>query len=327
MNRRHFLNAALSSSAYATVVVTAPCLLGQSQGSSPAPQGTPNLIATMQSAGATTPIKTTKLRDTVFLLQGVGGNMVAQTGPDGKLLIDSSVATAASQLKQALGLLGPQTLELLINTHWHFDHTDGNAALHNEGTLILAHENTRLRMSRPQRLDVLNLNFPPAPNSALPQQVFQDRSHMFFNGDEIRMVHFDPAHTDSDIYILFKNANVLHAGDIWFNGFYPLIDDSSGGRIDGMIRASSELISLSDTETKIIPGHGPLGDKAGLMAYRDMLVTVRDRVEGLKRGGRSLQEAVAARPTSDLDAKWGKGSMKPDVFVQQVYKTLPDGRA
>ena len=246
----------------------------------------------MQSAGATTPIKTTKLRDTVFLLQGVGGNMVAQTGPDGKLLIDSSVATAASQLKQALGLLGPQTLELLINTHWHFDHTDGNAALHNEGTLILAHENTRLRMSRPQRLDVLNLDFPPAPNSALPQ-----------------------------------NANVLHAGDIWFNGFYPLIDDSSGGRIDGMIRASSELISLSDTETKIIPGHGPLGDKAGLMAYRDMLVTVRDRVEGLKRGGRSLQEAVAARPTSDLDAKWGKGSMKPDVFVQQVYKTLPDGRA
>ena len=281
----------------------------------------------MQSAGATTPIKTTKLRDTVFLLQGVGGNMVAQTGPDGKLLIDSSVATAASLLKQALGLLGPQTLELLINTHWHFDHTDGNAALHNAGTLILAHENTRLRMSRPQRLDVLNLNFPPAPNSALPQQVFQDRSHMFFNGDELRMVHFDPAHTDSDIYILFKNANVLHAGDIWFNGFYPLIDDSSGGRIDGMIRASSELISLSDTETKIIPGHGPLGDKAGLKAYRDMLVTVRDRVEGLKRGGRSLQEAVAARPTSDLDAKWGKSSMKPDVFVQQVYKTLPDGRA
>ena len=287
----------------------------------------PNLIQTMKTMGATTPVHVTRLRDTLFLLQGVGGNMVAQNGPDGKLVIDSSVATAATHVKSALAGLGAQPLQILINTHWHFDHTDGNAAMHASGALILAHENTRLRLSHPQRIEAIGLNFPAAPNSALPQEVFEDRSHLFLNNDELRLVHFAPAHTDSDIYILFKEANVIHAGDIWFNGTYPLIDDSSGGRIDGMIRAASELIALADSDTKIVPGHGPLGNKAGLVEYRDMLVSVRDRVQGLQRSGRSLQEAQEAKPTSDLDKKWGSGSMTPDLFVQQVYRTLPDGRA
>ncbi len=294
----------------------------------PAEQGsTPNLIQTMKAMGPKTPVRVTRLRDTLFLLQGVGGNMVAQIGPDGKLVIDSSVSTAASRVRDALSSLGQQPLQLLINTHWHFDHTDGNAAMHADGALILAQENTRLRLSRPQRIEALGLDFAPAPNSALPQEVFSDRAHLFFNNDELRLVHFAPAHTDSDVYILFKAANVIHAGDIWFNGTYPLIDDSSGGRIDGMIRAASELVTLADPETKIIPGHGPLGTKAELSQYRDMLVSVRDRVQGLKRSGRSLQEAQDAKPTSDLDKKWGAGSMTPDLFVQQVYKTLPDGRA
>ena len=294
----------------------------------PAEQGsTPNLIQTMKAMGPKTPVRVTRLRDTLFLLQGVGGNMVAQIGPDGKLVIDSSVSTAASRVRDALSSLGQQPLQLLINTHWHFDHTDGNAAMHADGALILAQENTRLRLSRPQRIEALGLDFAPAPNSALPQEVFSDRAHLFFNNDELRLVHFAPAHTDSDVYILFKAANVIHAGDIWFNGTYPLIDDSSGGRIDGMIRAASELVTLADPETKIIPGHGPLGTKAELSQYRDMLVSVRDRVQGLKRSGRSLQEAQEAKPTSDLDKKWGAGSMTPDLFVQQVYKTLPDGRA
>ena len=293
----------------------------------PAEQASSNLIQTMKAMGPKTPVRVTRLRDTLFLLQGVGGNMVAQIGPDGKLVIDSSVSTAATRVKDALSSLGQQPLQLLINTHWHFDHTDGNAAMHANGALILAHENTRLRMSRPQRIEALGLDFPPAPNSALPQEVFEDRAHLFFNNDELRLVHFAPAHTDSDVYILFKGANVIHAGDIWFNGTYPLIDDSSGGRIDGMIRAASELVALADPETKIIPGHGPLGTKAELAQYRDMLVSVRDRVQGLKRSGRSLQEAQEAKPTSDLDKKWGGGSMTPDLFVQQVYKTLHDGRA
>ena len=281
----------------------------------------------MQAAGAVTPIKITKLRDTVFLLQGVGGNMLAQTGPDGTLLIDSSVNTAAPRLKEAIASLGPRPLKLLINTHWHFDHTDGNAAMHDAGALILAHENTRLRLSAPQHIEVLGLDFPPAATSALPQEVFQDQAHVYFNNDELRLIHLSPAHTDSDIYILLKNANVLHTGDIWFNGSYPLIDNSSGGRIDGMIKASGELLALADNETKIIPGHGQLGTRSGLAEYHAMLVTVRDRVQGLKQGGRSEQEAIDAKPTSDLDAKWAGGSMRPDTFVGLVYKTLPEGRA
>ena len=247
----------------------------------------PNLIQKMRAAGPATPVRTTRLRDTLFMMQGVGGNMVAQIGPDGKLLIDASVGTAASRVKGALASLGAQPLQILVNTHWHFDHTDGNAGMHDAGALILAHENTRLRLARPQHMEVLGLDFPAAPNSALPQVVFEDRSHLFFNNDELRLVHFAPAHTDSDIYILFKDANVVHAGDIWFNGTYPLIDDSSGGRIDGMIRAASELVALADRETKIVPGHGPLGNKAELLEYREMLVPVRDRVQGLQRSGRS----------------------------------------
>jgi len=280
----------------------------------------------MRAMGPTTPIRTSKLQDTLFLLQGVGGNMVAQVGPDGKLLIDSSVSTAAPRIKECLAGLGPQPLKVLINTHWHFDHTDGNAAMHDAGAIILAQENTRLRLSQPQRMAAFGLEFPPSPDSALPQEVFDDRSHLFFNNEELRLVHFMPAHTDSDIYILFKTANVIHAGDLWFNGTYPLIDDSSGGTIDGMVRGSSELVALADTETKIVPGHGPLGNKQQLAEYRDMLVAIRDRVQGLKRSGRSMQEAVAAKPTSDYDRQWGTGMMTPDLFVQQVYKTLPDSR-
>jgi glyoxylase-like metal-dependent hydrolase (beta-lactamase superfamily II) len=196
--------------------------------------------------------------------------------------------------------------------------------MHDAGALILAQENTRLRLSQPQHMAALGLDFPASPDSALPQEVFEDRAHIFFNNDELRLVHFLPAHTDTDIYILFKTANVIHAGDIWFNGTYPLIDDSSGGKIDGMVRASSEIVALADSETKIVPGHGPLGTKTGLTEYRDMLVSVRDRVQGLKRSGRSMKDAIAAKPTSDFDKQWGAGSMTPDLFVQQVYKTLPD---
>jgi len=289
-------------------------------------QAISNIVQTMRAMGPTTPIRTSKLQDTLFLLQGVGGNMVAQVGPDGKLLIDSSVSTAAPRIKECLAGLGPQPLKVLINTHWHFDHTDGNAAMHDAGAIILAQENTRLRLSQPQRMAAFGLEFPPSPDSALPQEVFDDRSHLFFNNEELRLVHFMPAHTDSDIYILFKTANVIHAGDLWFNGTYPLIDDSSGGTIDGMVRGSSELVALADTETKIVPGHGPLGNKQQLAEYRDMLVAIRDRVQGLKRSGRSMQEAVAAKPTSDYDRQWGTGMMTPDLFVQQVYKTLPDSR-
>lgn len=280
-------------------------------------------IAAMRQAGATTPIQVTKLRDTIFMLQGAGGNMVVQIGPDGKLLIDSSFATAAPRITQALSKLDAHPLKLLINTHWHFDHTDGNAAMHDNGAFIIAQTNTRARLSQPQYVKALDLHFQPAATSGLPQQTFDTQEKLYYNNDQVELVYFPNAHTDSDIYIFFSNGNVLHTGDLWFNGTYPFIDDSTGGNINGMIRAADQLLTVADDKAKIVPGHGPLGNKSQLASYRDMLATVATRVEKLKSSGQTLQQAVASKPTADLDPVWNKGGIGADLFVTIVYNTLP----
>jgi len=297
-------------------------MLQSAPNSQTAPAQPAGLIQTMRAAGATTPIQSTKLTDTIFLLQGVGGNMVAQTGPDGKLLIDSSVATASRAIVQALGKLSASPLKMLINTHWHFDHTDGNAALHDAGAFIIAQENTRLRLSTPQKMTLLNVSFPASPTGGLPQLTFPDSDKLYFDNDEVDLVHTPNAHTDSDIFIHFVNGNVIHAGDLWFNGSYPLIDGSSGGTVNGMIRGVDEVLAIADDKTKIVPGHGPFGDKRALQKYRDMLSMVANRIEKLKIAGQTLTQVIAAKPTADLDAAWAHGMMTPDLFVTVIYNTL-----
>jgi glyoxylase-like metal-dependent hydrolase (beta-lactamase superfamily II) len=283
----------------------------------------PDRLQQFRAAGGTTPIKVTKLRDTLYLLQGVGGNMVAQTGPDGKVLIDSSAATASSRLKDTLGSIGPHPVKLLINTHWHFDHTDGNAAVHdNMGAFIIAQENTRNRLATAQEIAFFHLKLQPSPTSALPQQTFIDKEKLFLNNDELDLVYMPDAHTDTDIYIHFVGGNVLHCGDIFFNGFYPFIDASSGGTINGMIRGADACLAVADDKTKVVPGHGPLGDKDALQKYRDMLATVATRVEKLKSSGQTLDQVIADKPTADFDEAWGKGMLKPEQFVELVYSTL-----
>ncbi len=288
----------------------------------PAVQPNPNLPQQLRTAAATETIKTTKLTDTIFLLQGVGGNIVCQIGPDGKLLIDSGIDTGTHHLLDALDNLGAQKLKLLVNTHWHFDHTSGNAELHLQGAFIIAQTNTRARLSSPQVMQVYDAHFPAAPDAALPQEVFPDYETLWVNNDQTDLVYTPDAHTDSDIFIHFNKGNVIHTGDLWFNGMYPLIDLSSGGTINGMIRGVDQVIALADDRTKIVPGHGPLGDKAALQSYREMLVTVADRVEKLKASGDTVEQAVAAKPTADLDAAWAHGSIKPDTFVAIVYDSL-----
>jgi glyoxylase-like metal-dependent hydrolase (beta-lactamase superfamily II) len=291
-------------------------------GSNPAVQPNPDLPQQLRTAAASETIKTTKLRDTIFLLQGVGGNVVCQIGPDGKLLIDSGISTGSHHLLDALGMLDEHKLKLLINTHWHFDHTDGNAEMHNEGAFIIAQDNTRVRLSKPQYLTVYDVHFPAAPDAALPQETFPETETLWVNNDQTDLVHTPDAHTDSDIFVHFNRGNVIHTGDLWFNGMYPLIDLSSGGTINGMIRGVDQVLALADERTKIVPGHGPLGDKGGLQRYREMLVTVADRVEKLKAAGDTVDQAVAAKPTTDLDAAWAKGSIKPNTFVALVYESL-----
>jgi glyoxylase-like metal-dependent hydrolase (beta-lactamase superfamily II) len=285
-------------------------------------QPNPDLPQQLRTAAADEKIRTTKLTDTIFLLQGVGGNVVCQIGPDGKVVIDSQISTGTPHLLDALSKLDEHHLKLLINTHWHFDHTDGNAALHLEGAFIIAQDNTRVRLLKPQLMQVYEAHFPAAPDAGLPQETFAETESLWVNNDQADLVHTPEAHTDSDIFVRFYRGNVIHTGDLWFNGMYPLIDTGSGGTINGMIQGVDKVLQLADDRTKIVPGHGPLGDKATLQRYREMLVTVADRVEKLKASGKTVEEAVAAAPTADLDAVWAKGNLKANTFVALVYESL-----
>jgi cyclase len=290
-----------------------------------------DLLAYMRAWFNTFPLETRKLADNVTMFDGPGGAVVVLNGPDGKFVVDSFVAPAWPRLKEALDGLGNAPVKYLIDSHWHFDHTDNNAHLHAAGATVLAHENTKKRMSGPHDLPVLyrgpdgvlaGLHFDPSPVEALPQQTFADRYKLQANGETLALQHVAPAHTDSDIYVHFQNANVIQMADLFFNGMYPYIDPGTGGTITGMIAAADTILSLADNDTKIVAGHGPLGNKADLTKARDMLITSRDRVQELKSAGKSALEAVAEKPFADLDAVWGKGIINGDQWVQIVYLTL-----
>lgn len=283
----------------------------------------PDRVLQGRAAAQNAPIATTKLYDNVYLLSnGAGGNMALQTGSEGNILIDSSFSTAAPKIREAIAAVSHDAPDALINTHWHYDHTDGNESLHAAGFTIFAHRKTRERMSTQQSIPFFHLVMPASPAAALPSITFDESMHAWHNGDSLDLVHFDPAHTDTDIYIHFHNANVLHMGDTWFNGMYPFIDEATGGSIGGMISASAKGLAVADNSTKIIPGHGPLGAKADLQKSHDMLSAIRDKVAAFKAAGASEQEAVAKKPTADFDTAWAKGFINGDVFTGIVYRTL-----
>jgi glyoxylase-like metal-dependent hydrolase (beta-lactamase superfamily II) len=283
----------------------------------------PDRVLQGRAAALNAPITTTKLYDNVYLLlNGVGGNMALQTGPEGNILVDSSFSTAVSKVREAIAAVSHDAPDALINTHWHYDHTDGNEGLHAAGFTIFAHRKTRERMSTPQTIPLFHLVMPASPSAALPSITFDDSMHAWHNGDSLDLVHFDPAQTDTDIYIHFNNANVLHMGDTWFNGMYPFIDEATGGTIGGMIGAAAKGLAVADNSTKIIPGHGPLGSKVDLQKSHDMLSAIRDKVAAIKTAGANEQEAVAKKPTAEFDSAWAKGMLNGDVFTGIVYRTL-----
>ncbi len=286
-----------------------------------AQQPTQDRTAAFRAQIGAVPIQTNQLGENLTLLSGPGGNVVVLHGADGLVMVDTFVAPAWPRLQESLKALGAP-VKFVINTHWHFDHTDNNAPLHAAGATVVAHENTRRHMTQPHHLAVLELDFPPSPPAALPQRVFANRYSLEANGEQLQLSHVPPAHTDTDVTVRFEHANVLHAGDVFFNGRYPYIDGSTGGRVDGMIGASDRLLRLADSDTKIVPGHGPLATKADLVKYRDMLATAADRVRKLKASGKSLEESIAAKPFTDLDGDWGSGRYKGDDFVKIVYLTL-----
>jgi len=279
-------------------------------------------VAAFRAQMAAVPIQPQKLAGNLTLLSGPGGNVVVLNGADGKFMVDTFVSPAWPKLKESLDAIGNAPLKLVINTHWHFDHTDNNAPLHAAGATILAHENTKKRMAEPHDLQPMGLHFPASPAEALPQQTFAAAHKLHANGETLSLAHVSPAHTDTDIFIHFQKANVIQTGDVFFNGWYPYIDGSTGGNVAGMIAAADKILPLANNDTKIVPGHGALGNKADLVKFRDMLVTARDRVQKLKSSGKSAQEAAAERPLADLEPAWGKGFFNGDVFVQILYLTL-----
>ncbi|QOZ12071.1 MBL fold metallo-hydrolase [Bradyrhizobium sp. CCBAU 51765] len=279
------------------------------------------IVSLIKDSAATSPITTYKLRNNISVLEGSGGNIAVLTGPDGKLLVDAGIGVSRPQLSKALAELGGEPVAHLINTHWHFDHADGNEWLHAAGAKIIAHENTRKHLSVVQRVEDWDYNFLASPASALPAEVFDKERQLKLNGASIALKYYGPAHTDSDVSVMFGEANVLHAGDTFWNGIYPFIDYSTGGSIDGMIAASDANLAVAKSDTIIIPGHGkPVSNKAELQGFRDMLVAIRDNVGNLKKQGRTRDEAVAAKPTAAFDAKFGQFLVDPGYFTRLVYE-------
>jgi len=302
-----------------------------------APRATPMLfaagLALAAPAAAQGPdfekvqIKTEKVAEGIWVLAGAGGNIAVSAGADGVFLVDDEWAPMTPKVKAAVAALSDRPLRFILNTHWHPDHTGGNKDLGEAGTLIVAHDNVRLRMSTDQFIEAMGMKFPPSPARALPVVTFNDAVTLHLNGDDVEAFHVPPAHTDGDAIVHFRRAGVVHMGDLFFNGMYPFVDLSSGGSFEGYIAAADRALALGEG-TRIIPGHGPVGTRADLRAYRDMLVTVRDRVKPLVQAGKTPAEVVAARPLADLDAKWGNGFMKPEQFLSIVVQSMAaDARA
>ena len=284
-----------------------------------------SLVVAARKSGETANITVQGLRRNVSALIGAGGNIAVLPGSDGKLIIDSGYVTARSKIATALSSLNPDAIKHLINTHWHFDHTDGNEWMHSAGATITAHENTRRHLSTSTRVEDWNFTFPPWPAGAIPTEVFKSDKTLHLNGATIALKYYGPAHTDGDISAYFTEADVFHTGDTWWNGHYPFIDYSTGGNIDGMIKAAEANLAMVTDKTIVIPGHGPVGGKAEMIEYRDVLAATRDRVAVLKKKGKSINETVAAKPTAAYDAKWGRGFVNGELFTKLVYKGLGKG--
>jgi glyoxylase-like metal-dependent hydrolase (beta-lactamase superfamily II) len=307
-SRRHFL---VSLGALGVAVTTAPAWLNAADG---------GIVAIARGEAAKSDIALRSLRGNVHVLEGSGGNIGVFAGPDGKLVVDSGFPVSRPKITAALQRISADPIRRLVNTHWHFDHTDGNEWMHDAGATIIAHENTRRHLSRDTRVEGWQHTFPAAPAGARPTVVFSDEHRLDLNRSAVALRYYGPAHTDSDISVQFVEANVLMTGDTWWNGHYPFIDYSTGGSLAGTIRAIEANIAAVAADTIVVPGHGPVAGRQELLECRDMLSAVRDAVAALKKQGRTLDEVVAAKPTAGYDAKWGGFLISGPVFTGLVYR-------
>lgn len=281
-------------------------------------QATP--YAQINAAAASDPIKIDVLRGPVRMLSGSGGNIGVLHGPDGLLMVDAGIAVSRGKIKAALRKVGGGSVRYVINTHWHWDHTDGNGWLRQSGATVLADPHVIRRLKQTIRVVEWEHTFTPLPAAILPNRPIPRDVAMRFGGEVLKLRHYQPGHTDGDLAVYFVRADVLQTGDTFWNGAYPFIDYVTGGSIDGAIRAANTNIRWAGPKTQVIPGHGPLGNRAQLIAFRDMLVAVRTRVAALKAQGKTVDQVVAARPTAAFDQAWGKSVVSGPLFTRLVYR-------
>jgi len=279
--------------------------------------------ATPQPAAAPAPpadvkIETVSIAPGIYMLVGRGGNIGLTVGPDGAAIIDDQFADMVPKIRSAVALLSEKPIRFVINTHLHGDHTGGNDAFGAAGAVIIAQDNVRKRLGTAYVNPSNNQPVPARAKEALPVVTFADSATLHFNDDDLEFTHLPNAHTETDIVVRFRKANVLHMGDC-FTGGFPFIDGSSGGTLDGLIRAHEKVLPTVDDNTKIIRGHGPLGNKAELQAYHDMLVVVRDRIAKLVKSGKTQEQVVAARPTKEFEEKYGGANFNAEQWIGRAY--------
>jgi glyoxylase-like metal-dependent hydrolase (beta-lactamase superfamily II) len=281
----------------------------------------PSLVEVMRNGAAEGKLSVEPLRGGVHVIIGSGGNIGVLAGPDGKLLVDGGLAGSRPKIQAELMKLGEGPVKHLVNTHWHFDHTDGNQWLHDEaGATIVAHENTVKHLTHETRVEPWNFTFPPVAKGAVPTEVVQKDHAIKINGTLVALEYYGaPGHTDGDLSAHFPDADVFHTGDTFWNGHYPFIDYGAGGSIAGMIHACQTTLGKVSDKTILIPGHGAVAKKSDLSEFRDMLASIRDAVAKLKKEGKSVDEAVAAKPTKPFDEKYGGFVITPDLMTKLAY--------
>jgi len=259
------------------------------------------------------------LRANVNVLAGSGGNIAVLSNSEGQFLVDDGIAVSKDKIRAALAKLGGLKPKYVVNTHWHWDHADGNTWMHDAGATIIASPNTLKYLSTTERVEDWSFTFPPTPKDGLPTILVDKSKRMTFGDETVTIATYVPSHTDGDLWVRFEKADVVVMGDTFWNGIYSFIDNAHGGGINGMIQAVNATLESVGDHTLIVPGHGPVGGRSDLTAFRDMLVAVRENVSKLKKAGKTEKEAQAAKPGAAYDAKWGGSVINPDFFVHLVY--------
>jgi glyoxylase-like metal-dependent hydrolase (beta-lactamase superfamily II) len=297
----------------ASLLVTATGFPGHANAQATSP------VIAINEAAAKADITVTPLRDNISMLEGSGGDITVLTGSDGKFMVDAGISLTKVKIAAALDKISNAPLKYLVDTHYHWDHTDGNPWVHDAGATVIGTANTVKHVTAAAtRVDDWNYTFKPL-TSGVPTVIVSKPTTYNFDGQTILITPVPPSHTDSDLYVYFKQADVLVLADLFWNGIYPFIDNEQGGNIDGMIRVDNLVLAIATDKTIIVPGHGPIGNRQQLVDFRDMLVAIRKNVAALKQQGKSLAEVIAAKPSAAYDAKYGQFVIGPDLFTKIVY--------